>query len=646
MGGKTEIVRGRIKEDAGALTGNNTSREEGQADQMVGRARQVAQAAIDKAMKVAQNAVDTLRSQSMMFVVVIVAASLLPGNIAVAQGPPGGKQATKGGSAPPPARQQAAPVHQQAAPARQQPAPVHHQPAPVAHQGGPVVQNRGGPMNRQRMGGTPPAPVHQQIPPPAHRSGGVVQDTGNGGNRGRDAAIHGGRGGADSLATRIGPAAHQDGGVQNHMRGTNVTHAQPTFMQNTFSSQHLRGNALPQGNNFNQHLGNRGGNDLNRHQGASSPGAQNVTANRHALDGHTHNQILHDQQLSGSHWNGDWSNQHNHGYWGNRSYFFGGGSPFGYGNGSYGYPSPYSYGFSGLGYGVGGYGLGGYGLGGYGLGGYGLGYGLGGLGLDNYGNGGYGYGGYPSYGYYSGASAYAVQGQAAPLSNDVYAEAPIEEAPNDDTPAVPQSQTPQRPADDALDFAGHGELDFAAGRYEGAVRNWKHALVDDPNNGALVLLLAQGLLAVAQYDQAAGATQMAMQMLPQDKWGAVIENYKQLYGNIGDYTNQLRALEKARDAKPADSALRFLLGYHFGYLGHPKQAVRELDKTLELNAKDQGARKVRDVFAAKLGLAPGVLTPEDAAGQSTDAALPAPSAQAVPRQAEPSGVVDGDSTQK
>ena len=39
MGGKTEIVRGRIKEDAGALTGNNTSREEGQADQMVGRAR-------------------------------------------------------------------------------------------------------------------------------------------------------------------------------------------------------------------------------------------------------------------------------------------------------------------------------------------------------------------------------------------------------------------------------------------------------------------------------------------------------------------------------------------------------------------------------------------------------------------------------
>jgi tetratricopeptide (TPR) repeat protein len=243
-------------------------------------------------------------------------------------------------------------------------------------------------------------------------------------------------------------------------------------------------------------------------------------------------------------------------------------------------------------------------------------------------------------------SAYAAPAQEAPINDNSYADASVQDTPINDNPPVLQAQTAEKPADDALDFAGHGELDFKAGTYEGAVRNWKHALVDDPNNGALVLLLAQGLLAMAQYDQAAGATQMAMQMLPPEKWGAVIENYKQLYGDIGDYTNQLRALEKARDVKPADSALRFLLGFHFGYLGHPKQAVRELDKTLELNAKDEGARKVRDIFAGKLGLAPSATTPKDFVGQSTDVAPAAASTQGDSPQTDPSGVVDRDSTQK
>ena len=80
-------------------------------------------------------------------------------------------------------------------------------------------------------------------------------------------------------------------------------------------------------------------------------------------------------------------------------------------------------------------------------------------------------------------------------------------------------------------------------------------------------------------------------MLPEDKWGVVIANYSQLYGNLQDYTDQLKALEKARDAKPDSPALHFLLGFHFGYLGYPKHAVKELDKTLTLAPKDFGARK-------------------------------------------------------
>ena len=108
------------------------------------------------------------------------------------------------------------------------------------------------------------------------------------------------------------------------------------------------------------------------------------------------------------------------------------------------------------------------------------------------------------------------------------------------------------------------------------------------------------MFALGQYDEAAGATQAALAMLPEDKWGAVVTHYKELYPNIADYTTQIRALEKARDAKPDAPALHFLLGYHFGYLNYPKHAVRELDKVLAVVPKDKIAQKLRDEFAAKL----------------------------------------------
>lgn len=48
MGGKTDVAKGRIKEAAGALTGNNKLRAEGKADQAVGKIKQGAKRAVDK----------------------------------------------------------------------------------------------------------------------------------------------------------------------------------------------------------------------------------------------------------------------------------------------------------------------------------------------------------------------------------------------------------------------------------------------------------------------------------------------------------------------------------------------------------------------------------------------------------------------
>jgi uncharacterized protein YjbJ (UPF0337 family) len=48
MSGKTDVVKGRIKEAAGALTGNDELRAEGKADQAIGKVKQIAEKAIDK----------------------------------------------------------------------------------------------------------------------------------------------------------------------------------------------------------------------------------------------------------------------------------------------------------------------------------------------------------------------------------------------------------------------------------------------------------------------------------------------------------------------------------------------------------------------------------------------------------------------
>ncbi|MGO9110965.1 MAG: CsbD family protein [Thermoguttaceae bacterium] len=51
MSGKIDVVKGRIKEAAGALTGNEKLRDEGKADQLVGKTEEAVQNAADTVKK-------------------------------------------------------------------------------------------------------------------------------------------------------------------------------------------------------------------------------------------------------------------------------------------------------------------------------------------------------------------------------------------------------------------------------------------------------------------------------------------------------------------------------------------------------------------------------------------------------------------
>ena len=48
MGGKTDMAKGRFKEAAGVLTGNDKLRAKGKADQAVGKVKEVAGKAVNK----------------------------------------------------------------------------------------------------------------------------------------------------------------------------------------------------------------------------------------------------------------------------------------------------------------------------------------------------------------------------------------------------------------------------------------------------------------------------------------------------------------------------------------------------------------------------------------------------------------------
>jgi len=200
--------------------------------------------------------------------------------------------------------------------------------------------------------------------------------------------------------------------------------------------------------------------------------------------------------------------------------------------------------------------------------------------------------GYPNFAYNSGGYVPAPTFDYAPdYSSGGYAPATPGEGP---TP--PSSESMDR----AVDFAQRGEMEFKDGRFDLALRNWRHALVDDPRNGGLVLLMAQAMFQTGNFNEAAGAVQHGLTMLPSDQWGIVLENYTKLYGQTQPFVDSLRDLEKRRKEKPDDPSVRFLLGYEYGFLGYPKEAIVELDKVLKLAPKDEVAKKLRELMVTKL----------------------------------------------
>ena len=319
-----------------------------------------------------------------------------------------------------------------------------------------------------------------------------------------------------------------------------------------------------------------------------------------------------------------------YGYQGYPSYGFGYGYPrYGYG---YGYRRYGGYGYGGYGgYGYPGYG--GYGYGGYGRRGY-----YGGLfGFYDSGIGAFGGGTYPgaAFGFspgYLAQRAFTAGGVVGGLTYGT--PQPVEPEPPPSTsllraatspapiptPPAPESVTLNTTATTTTSAAPenivlNGQTAFRNGDYAAAVEDWRNALDGGSRNPVLVMMLAQACFAAGDYRQAAATTREAMQALPEDRWGVVVSNRRELYVKPNTYLFQIEQLKAAVKERPKDPAQRFLLAFHYAYLGYPQAAAAQLDKFAELEPGDEMAAQFRKVLALRLPTAgapvitPGVVTP-------------------------------------
>ncbi len=61
MSGKTDEIKGRIKEAAGALTDNDRLKRKGKLDQVVGKVKGATEKVVDKVKETAEKAVDKVK---------------------------------------------------------------------------------------------------------------------------------------------------------------------------------------------------------------------------------------------------------------------------------------------------------------------------------------------------------------------------------------------------------------------------------------------------------------------------------------------------------------------------------------------------------------------------------------------------------
>jgi tetratricopeptide (TPR) repeat protein len=227
----------------------------------------------------------------------------------------------------------------------------------------------------------------------------------------------------------------------------------------------------------------------------------------------------------------------------------------------------------------------------------------------------------PSWGYsygYTYSNPYYVE-SAAPVYD--YSQPIVVNTYNTPTAdASAESTSEVAPAPESPEMAeAHQSLDqalaaFKKGDYQTALQLDEQALRKSLQDPVMHEVSALCMFALGDYTKAAAVLNNLLAVAPGMDWTTL----SGLYGNVDEYTKQLRALEAYCKQKPNDAAARFVLAYHYLVAGHSDAAARQLEQVVAAQPGDQVASRMLAALAP-----PAESTAESATAQQPPESSPA-----------------------
>ncbi len=172
--------------------------------------------------------------------------------------------------------------------------------------------------------------------------------------------------------------------------------------------------------------------------------------------------------------------------------------------------------------------------------------------------------------------------------------------------AVAQGSVPEQQGltafDEGLEF-------FKNGNYEQALLRLSASLKLLPNDPVVHEVRCLALFAKGDYNAAAAGLNSLLASAPGMDWTTM----SGLYGNVDDYTAQLRKLEAYVASKPTDPSSHFVLAYHYLVMGAKDEAINALRVVIANQPKDVTAKRMLDALAPATVEQSGVAAPLQAA---------------------------------
>jgi tetratricopeptide (TPR) repeat protein len=160
-------------------------------------------------------------------------------------------------------------------------------------------------------------------------------------------------------------------------------------------------------------------------------------------------------------------------------------------------------------------------------------------------------------------------------------------------PAAATTAAPPGVSQEGMALFDQSRASFAAGEYQQALELCNQTLKTMPNDAVVHEFRSLVLFAMKNYREAAAAAYAVLSAGPGWDWTTL----SSLYGNVADYTTQLRALEDFVTQNPKSSDGHFLLAYHYLTAGHAAAANSQFREVDKLTPKDRVVTQLLQISA-------------------------------------------------